>query len=70
MTPRRRHCPGSRAIGAPWQDADWCPSCGRVYALRFDGTIRAHPMDYARIVRFAAELVRDAEIRDGIRLPI
>jgi hypothetical protein len=66
---KRRQCPGSRSNANCYQDYDWCPVCGVAYKMRFDGTIRAHPMRYAVIVEHMAKVVREVEIRDGCHLP-
>ena len=67
---KRLNCPGSGAIANCMNVADWCPMCGRCYAVRNDGTLRSHPMDWRRIVAHAAQVVRDIEIREGRTLPI
>lgn len=53
-------CPGSRAIPSIISSdftRCWCDMCGRIYATNFDGTVRAHPYDYARFVDHMACVV-------------
>ena len=64
-----RDCPGSGANADIYNGRDWCRSCGRLYQVRMDGTLRRHPMDYARMVTYAAEVVRDLEFRTGYHWP-
>jgi hypothetical protein len=63
------NCPGSGNVGNIVEEHDWCRACGGIYRVRNDGTLRRHPMDWARMVRFAAQVVRDYEIATGRWLP-